>query len=171
MTFGIAQGGGHGHGRGIGASPAQRGQPTGVGAPLKARHDQHVIPFQLASQKIGVDGQDARAAVGVVGADGQLVAEQGTGVDARVAQQHGEQRHGLLLACGQQHVQFGRVGLVGPLVGHLQQFVGLPVAGGQDHNHLAALAPGGQHLGAHLFHALQIGNGGAPEFLHQNTHG
>ena len=55
-------------------------------------------------------------------------------------------------------------------MGHFQQGIGPARARGKHDDELAAFGQSFTHLAAYLFHAFQIGNGGAAEFLHQNPH-
>src|SRR5215472_5505986 len=74
------------HRRGVRAAAAQRGDAIVGAEPLKTRHHSH-LPFAHAADELGAgDLGDARLAVHGIGAEGDLPAEPGAGVDAEILQ-------------------------------------------------------------------------------------
>ena len=156
LAFHRTQGGSQGNGRSIGAAAAQSGDALGLRAPLETGDHQHVVLIQIAAQALAVDGFDTRIAVIVIGNDGDLPCQQGAGTDARVFEQHGEERDGDLFPGGDQRITFRRIRGGGPLGGQGQQTVGLARTGGKHDHHLVALVQPGLHFFAHFLHALQV---------------
>ena len=68
-----------------------------------------------------------------------------------VLEQHGEERDGYLLACGDERIAFSGIRLGGPFSGEGQKIVGVAVAGGKDGNDLVAVVQTPFHLGQYLF--------------------
>ena len=95
---------------------------------------------------IGPDLDDACAALEVVGQDAALTAGQRRGRHTSGAYRDGQQGHGDPLAGGQQHVHLARIRLLGHLVGQLHQLIGA-LAHGRDHDHHApTTCPIGDHV-------------------------
>ncbi len=103
---------------------------------LKTRHHDHVTGIQVGAHVGFVDAEDARLGEGIVGEDAHLRAGVALGLQAQVLQRHGQQGDGDLLAGGDHHVQFARIGLSLDLLGQPDQAVGLARHGGQHHHHL-----------------------------------
>ena len=84
---------------------------------------------------------------------------------------HCQKRHGHLFARGHQAVHFGQGRGRGILPGQVQEAVGLPGLGGQDHYQLVGFVELPAHIDQDLLHAIQIRDGCAAEFLDHDIHG
>ncbi len=171
-----AQRGGDGDCGGVGAPASQGGDAPVAGNALESRDHRHLAVVHRAAEVLGRNLVDAGLAVRRVGEDRDLPAEPGLGPYAHVAQRHGEQAGGHLLAGGHHHVVLvvggidalrGRAGAVGPG----DQLIGLAGHCGDDHGHLPARLDLGVDQPRHTPDALQVGHRGAAELHHQARHG
>ncbi len=92
------QGGGDRHGGGVRAAAAQGGEPPVAGDPLESSDHRHFAGVQRRGELLGRNLVDAGLAVGVVGDHRHLPAEPRARRHADVAQGHGQEAAGDLLA-------------------------------------------------------------------------
>jgi hypothetical protein len=132
-------------------------------------HD-HMARIKVAPHVGFVDAEDARLGEGAVGEDAHLPAGVAFRLQAQVFERHGQQRNGDLLAGGDHHVEFARVGLRLNLLGQPDQPVGLARHGGEYHHHLMAEHfEFGDPLGD-CADAFDVGDRGAAVFLYDECH-
>ena len=166
-----AQGGGDRHRRGVRAAAAQGRDPVVRVDALEAREHGDLPLAHPADDLLALDALDARAAVGVVGADRDLPAQPGTRGDADLLQRDRRQPAGDLLAGGDHRVVLP--GVVEPrgVADVADQFVG---DAGHRGDHQADLVAGVDlrldPLGDAL-DALDVGDRGAAELHHDAGHG
>ena len=99
-----AQGVGQGHGRGVGAAAAQEGDVAIGGHALGPAHHRHPAGVDRLADPVGPHLEDLGVGVGGVGDEAGLAAGERLGLDPDVVQRQAQQRGGLALAGGDEHV-------------------------------------------------------------------
>ena len=123
-----------------------------------------------------VDLLDARRAMGVVGADRDLPALPGAGIDAHRLQRDGQKAGRHLLAGRDDRVVFARIveGRLAPrpwrILHPADQLVGLAGHGGDDDRDLVAGIDLAFDVAGHIADAVEVGDGRAAEFHHDAGH-
>ena len=82
----------------------------------------------------------------------------------------GGQRNGLLLAGGQQHVEFALAGMLVDRFGPGDELVGDARARGNNHDQLVAFVAGGFDAFGNPLDALDVSHRGAAVFLDDSSH-
>ena len=97
--------GGQGDGGGVGAAPAEGGDLVRrCDTPWKPATTGTLPAASAVADPVALDLEDLGLAVDGVGDDADLAAGEADGLDAEVGERHAQQRHGLALAGGEQHV-------------------------------------------------------------------
>jgi hypothetical protein len=130
--------GGQGHRGEIGAAATQRGDLVHVARALEAGHHGDGAGVQRGPHALGGDARDACLGVGAIGAQAGLGAGERARLEAEILQRQGQQGDRHLLAGGQQHVQFARVGRVRDLARETEQPVRRLAHGGDDDDRLVS---------------------------------
>ena len=156
----------HRHRRGVGAAATKRGDvAVGVDA-LEPGHYRDNAPVQSLHDALVVHLHDLGLGVRAVRFDAGLAAREAHGLVAARFDGHGQQRHGHLLARGQQTVHLARRRVVVERGGKAHQLVGGFAHGGHDGDHLVpGLLLRNELLRDHL-DALRRSDGRAPEFAY-----
>ena len=100
---------GQGHRGEIGAPPPEGGDLLVIAQPLETRHHGDLAVVEGAPHTLGGDPGDAGLGVGAIGAHADLGPGEGSRLEAEGVQCHGQERDGLLLAGGEQHVQLAGI--------------------------------------------------------------
>ena len=119
-----AEGGGERHRGGVGAAPPERRDLVLDRDALEAGDDADLAGGERLADPIALDLEDLGLAVCRVGDDPDLAAGEALGVDAEVGERHAQQRHRHPLAGGQQHVHLAARQRLRDVVGELDQVVG-----------------------------------------------
>ena len=119
----------------------------------------------------GIHVEDAAAGVRAGGVDARLAAGDGGRVHADLLQRHGDQGDRLLLAGGQQDVEFAFARVFREVLGHLDQAVGHAGHGGNHGDDLVALVAGAFDPRGDVADAVERADGGAAVFLNDEGHG
>ena len=156
----------HRHRRGVGAAAAERGDvAVGVDALEPGHHRDHAL-VQGFHDALVVHLHDFGLGVHAVRLDAGLTAREAHGLVAARLDGHRQQRHGHLLARGQQTVHLARRRIVVERGRKAHELVGGFAHGGHDGDHLVpGLLLRNELLRDHL-DALRRSDGRAPEFCY-----
>ena len=100
-----------------------------------------------------------------VGAQAGLLAREGERPDAQRVDRHRQEGHRYPLARGQEDVHFARRGLVGDLVGQIDELVGRVPHGRHDDDDVVARLPGLHDPAGDAFDGGGVRDGRTTEFL------
>ena len=100
-----------------------------------------------ATEPVGPDLEDLGVGVGGVGDEAGLAAGEAVGRHAEVVQRHAQQRGGLALAGGDEHVHLAAGPDLGHLAGQAEQLVGLLAHRADDDDDVVAAALGARRRG------------------------
>ena len=144
----------------------ERGDAVVGADALKAGHHRDLAGLHAADQFGALDAGDARLAMRVVGADGDLPALPGTGFDADLLQRDRQQAGGHLLAGRYHRVVFARVVQRRQALAPGDELVGDACHGGDHDGDLVARLDLALHAGRDVADAVEVGDRGAAELHH-----
>ena len=121
--------------------------------------------LQRGHEPLGAELDDLGVGVGAVGDEAGLAAGEAVGRHAEVVERHAQQRGGLALAGGDEHVHLAARPDLGHLAGEPDQLVGLLAHGADDDDDVVAAALGARDVVGDLPDALRVGDGGPAELL------
>ena len=165
------EGGCHGDGGEVRATTAQRVNHAIRGDSLEAGDDEGFPFIEETAHQRGVHVEDAAAGVGAGGADARLAAGDGGGVHALLLQSHGNEGDRLLLAGGQQYVEFAFARVFREFLGHFDEAIGDTGHGGNHGHDLVSFVTGAFHPCGDVADAVKRADGGAAVFLNDESHG
>lgn len=129
-----SQSGGKGNRGGVGASASQRGNVLFGGHALKSGHQDDLALFEGLSYAARSDVEDLGLGMRCIGDDTRLGSGERYRVIALIVDGHGQEGRGYPLAGGQEHVHLAGGRIVGDLLRHLDELVGGVPASG-DHGY------------------------------------
>ena len=127
------------HGRRIAAAAAERGDVEILVDPLEAGRDHDLAVVEQLLHPLGRDRLNAGLRMRAVGADADLGAGQAHRLGTERMDRHRHQRDAHLLAGREQHIHLAAGGVVGDLLGQVDQLIGLVPHRAHDHHDLVAL--------------------------------
>ena len=145
-------------------------RPLGADA-LEAGDHRDLRPRrQAALELVRLDAADARLAVDAVGADRDLPAQPGAGLDAELLQRERQQADGHLLAGRDDDIVFARVVQRADAGVTVDQLVGGAGHGRDDDGDLVAGIDFAFDLARDILDAVDVGDRGAAEFQNDPRH-
>jgi hypothetical protein len=155
---------------GVGAAAAERRDAALAVHALEARDDGHRARIERGPQPVAVYARDARAAVGAVGLDADLVAEEGPRRHARGLQGERGERRRHLLTGRDQGVALAVVGRRRDAAREREEAIRLAGHRG-DHDHdVMARGVRARDARGNRPDAVDVGDRGPAELLHDERH-
>ncbi len=167
ISFG---GSGKGDGGEIGAAASEGGDAVVCGLALEPGDDANIARVEVAMELSGGDVGDFGLGMHPIGGDAGLGAGEGYGFAAEGIDGHGGEGDGGLFARGEEHVHLAFGGRRGDFAGEANEIIGDARHGGDDDHDLVTFALGGEDALGDIANAFGAADGGAAEFLDDETH-
>ena len=155
---------------GIAATSSQGGDVAVLAHALKTAGNDDSPGIQFLLEPIGRDLTDTSLGVRLICNDPNLLTSQADGLLAQCADRHSHQSHSFLLPGREQHVHLARLGVLGNLIGQIDQLVGLFSTCATNHDDLMSGLFSSHSSASCGKNPFRGSNAGSAELLHDQRH-